>query len=143
MKEIAYEVLAAIALAILSFGIGWHAKSVSVDASAMHAAQAETKAVVADVTKQGEAQHAAAVAEQGHTIALGIEKVAIRSGADTIQSEINRAQFTVSAPVIALGPTTIASACPDDPVGSDEFVRLYNAAAKGADSTAAAAAAAR
>lgn len=143
MKNVAYLILAAIVAIALGFGIGWHAKGVSVTAGQAKTARAETAAVVDGVNKQAAEQHAGQVVEQGKSIALGAEQTGIRAAGDKLQQEIDRAPFHVTAPNIVIATPTVALSCPDDPVGSDDFVRLYDAAARGADSAAAGSAAAR
>lgn len=143
MKNLAYMLLGGVLLLAIGFTGGWHAKGVSVAAAEMIAAHAETKAVVAGVNAQAAAQHVDQVKEQGKSIALGIDQAAIRATSDHLQQEIDRAKFNVKPPAIVLGATVVHVGCPDDPVGSDEFVRLYDAAARGDDPAAAASAATR
>lgn len=133
MKTIAYDIVAGILILVLGAMLGWHFKGQAIDAAAMKGAKAETQAVIAGVNKEAAAQHADAMVEQGKSVALGIDQVDIRKTTDSMQAEINRAQFNFPAPTIVAGKTTIAVACPPDPVGSEEFVRLYDAAAFGAD----------
>lgn len=136
MNRILTEALGLVLALAIGFAAGWHANGVSVTAGQVKTARAETTAVVAGVTKQAAEQHAAGVVEQGKSIALGAEQAGIRATGDKLQREIDRAPFIVTAPPIVIATPSASSAsisCPDDPVGSDDFVRLYNAAARGAD----------
>jgi len=138
MPRIAYEALAIVLALAIGFAFGWHAKGVSVEAGQTKTARAETQTVIAGVKQQAADQHAGQVAEQGKSIALGAEQVGIRATGDKLQQEIDRATFSLPTPAIVLAqPSVAAIHCPDDPVGSDDFVRLYNAAARGADPAAA------
>ncbi len=141
MKNIAYLLLGSVLLMMIGAAIGWHAKGISVQAAERTAAHAETQAVIAGVTTQAAAQHADQVKEQGKSLALGIDQAAIRATGDRLQQEIDRAKFPIQPPAVVLGATVVHVGCPDDPVGSAEFVRLYDAAAQGAGDPAAAASA--
>lgn len=144
MKNLAYQIIAAVVLLAIGCACGWHAKGVSVAAGQTTTARAETQAVVTGVNKQAAAQHAGQVVEQGKSLALGTEQAGIRATGDKLQQEIDRAPFAITAPNIVVGtPAVMQISCPDDPVGSDDFVRLYNAAASGADPAATASSAAR
>ena len=143
MPRIAYEALAIVLALVIGLAGGWHAKGVSVAAGQTKTARAETQAVITGVKQQADEQHKAQVAEQGKSIALGTEQAGIRATGDKLQQEIDRATFHVTAPNIVVTTPTVALRCPDDPVGSDDFVRLYDAAARGADPAAAASAGAR
>ena len=143
MKNLAYLILAAVLAVVIGFGFGWHAKGVSVESGQVKTARAETQTVITGVKQQADEQHKAQVAEQGKSIALGTEQAGIRATGDKLQQEIDRATFHVTAPNITIATPTVALSCPDDPVGSDDFVRLYNAAARGADPAAAASTGAR
>lgn len=116
--------LAVVALMAGSFGVGWHAKGVSIDAGKAKSAQSETKAVVADVKQQATAQHATAVVEQGKTLGVAVEQSKIRDRESATKQEIEHATFQPAR------PSPAAVACPD-PGATPEFVRLYNAAARG------------
>lgn len=133
MNRILAEALGLVLALAIGFGIGWHTKGVSVTADQAKTARDETAAVVAGVTKQAAEQHAGAVVEQGKSIALGVERAGIRATGDKLQQEIDRAHFHVTTPNLIIATPNVALSCPDDPVGSDDFVRLYNAAAHGAD----------
>lgn len=133
MNRILAAALGVVLALALGFGAGWHAKGVSVTAGEAKTARAETQAVITGVTKQAADQHAGQVVEQGKSIALGAEQAGIRSTGDKLQQEIDRAPFIVTAPPIVIATPTASISCPDDPVGSDDFVRLYDAAARGAD----------
>lgn len=143
MKNLAYLLLGAVVLLVIGFASGWHAKGVSVAAGATKAAHAETQAVIASVNTQAAAQHVDQVKEQGKSIALGVDQAAIRATGDRLQQEIDRANFNVQPPSVVLGATMVHVGCLDDPVGSTDFVRLYDAAARGDDPAAAASSAAR
>jgi len=143
VNRILAEVLAAVLALALGFTSGWHTKGVSVAAGQTKTAHAETQTVITSVKQQADEQHKAQVAEQGKSIALGTEQAGIRATGDKLQQEIDRATFRVTAPNIVVATPTMALRCPDDPVGSDDFVRLYNAAARGADPAAAASTSAR
>lgn len=135
LQKLATYAVLAIALLAIGFGAGWHAKGVSVQAKQGKTAQADTKAVVADVKQQATAQHAQATAEQGKTLALDLEQHRIHANDLAIQLEIPHATFE-PAPVAAGGEPV---ACPRA-VGSPEFMRLYDAAARGAPAAASTAA---
>lgn len=143
MNRILAEALGLVIALAIGFGIGWHAKDVSMTAGQAKTAHAETKTVIAGVNKQATEQHAAAVVEQGKSIALGNVQAGIRTTGDRLQAEIDRAPFKITAPNIVIATPTLSISCPDDPVGSDDFMRLYNAAARGADPAAAAGTGAR
>lgn len=144
MNRILAAALGVVVALAIGFAAGWHAKGVSVAAGQTKTARAETAAVVAGVAKQATEQHAGMVAEQGKSIALGIEQAGIRATGDKLQQEIDRASFSFPAPAIVLAPQAVATVrCPDDPVGSDDFVRLYDAAASGGDPAVAGSAGAR
>lgn len=144
MPRLGYEALALILALAIGFMGGWHAKGVSVTAGQAKTARAEASAVVAGVNQQVAAQHAGQVAEQGKSIALGIEQAGIRATGDKLQQEIDRASFSFPTPRIIVAQPAVATVrCLDDPVGSDDFFRLYNAAARGADPAAAGTAGAR
>jgi hypothetical protein len=143
VKNLAYQILAAVLLLAIGCAAGWRAKGVSVAAGQTATARAETQAVVTGVNKQAAAQHADQVAEQGKSVALGAEQAGIRATGDKLQQEIDRAPFTITVPNITIATPATSISCPDDPVGSDDFVRLYNAAARGADPAAAGSAGAR
>jgi hypothetical protein len=143
MNRTLAEVLGVVLALALGFAVGWHAKGVSVTAGQATTARAETQTVIAGVNKQAAEQHAGQVAEQGKSIALGAEQAGIRATGDKLQQEIDRAPFTITAPNIIVATPAVSISCPDDPVGSDDFVRLYNAAARGADPATAGTAGAR
>lgn len=141
MNTLALRALALVAALVVGFGIGWYAKGVSVKAGQATVARAETQAVVAGVTKQATEQHATQVAEQAKSVALTIDQTGIRAAAGKLQQEIDRAPFI--GPNIVVATPAVLTTCPDDPIGSADFERLYNAAASGADPAAAASASAR
>src|SRR5574337_1222522 len=107
------------------FGAGWHAKGVSMAAAKAKAAQADTQAVIADVARQAQDLHAQQLAEQGKTAALNTDLTNIRVEASALDVEIAHAPLETPPP--AAGKPAV---CPD-PVGAAEFLRLYNAAARG------------
>jgi hypothetical protein len=143
MNRVLYEALAIILALAIGLACGWHAKGVSVEAAQTKTARAETQTVVTGVNKQATEQHSAAMVEQGNSIALGIDQAGIRATGDKLQQEIDRAPFTITAPNIIVATPAVSIRCPDDPVGSDDFVRLYDTAASGADPAAASTAGAR
>jgi hypothetical protein len=143
VNRILAEVVGLVLALAIGFAGGWHAKGVSVAAGQTKTARAETQTVITGVKQQADEQHKAQVAEQGKSIALGTEQAGIRATGDKLQQEIDRATFHVTAPNIVVATPTVAISCPDDPVGSDDFVRLYNTAARGADPAAAASTGAR
>jgi hypothetical protein len=143
VNRILVQALGVVLALVIGLGAGWHAKGVSVAAGQTKTARAETQVVITGVKQQADEQHEAQVAEQGKSIALGTEQAGIRATGDKLQQEIDRATFHVTAPNIVVATPTMALRCPDDPVGSDDFVRLYNAAARGADPAAAASTSAR
>ena len=124
MQQVAYIALAIVLALTLGFAGGWHAKGVSVDAGKTKTAQAETKAVVADVKQQATEQHDAAVAEQGKTLGVAVAQNEIRAHEAATKQEIAHAVFQ-PAPI---NPAAVD--CPD-PGATAEFMRLYNAAAAG------------
>ncbi|CAM5590878.1 hypothetical protein [Rhodanobacter lindaniclasticus] len=124
-QKLAIYALVAIALLVCGFGAGWHAKGVSVTAALAKAAQADSRAVVADVARQAQDLHAHAVAEQGKTAALNTKLTDIRVEASTLDVEIAHARLEPPPP--AAGEPAVCA----DPVGGAEFLRLYNAAARG------------
>jgi hypothetical protein len=130
MKDIAIQALALIVALAIGFGAGWHAKSVSVAAGQAKAAHAETAVIVADVTKQATEQHAGQVAEQAKSVDLAGVQQSVRDAHVQIQEQISHAVFVPYALPAAAG------SCPDV-TGSDEWVRLYNAAAAGSPAAAA------
>lgn len=136
MRVIAVQLLGAVALLVFGFAGGWHAKGVSVAAGETKVAQAEVQQIAAGVTKQAAAMQQRLQDEQDKSLGLAVAQQQLRAVGDGIRLEIADAHFT---------PTPVADgACPaDDPVGSDEFVRLYNRAAKGGGAAAAGAATAR
>jgi hypothetical protein len=131
------KILAAVVVLVLAlvigFAVGWHSKGISVTAGQVKASHAETSTVIAGVNKQAAAQHAADVVEQGKSIALSTDQAGIRATGDRLQAEIDRAPFKITAPNIIVATPAATISCPDDPVGSDDFVRLYNAAARATD----------
>jgi hypothetical protein len=144
MNRILAEVLGVVLALGLGFAVGWHAKGVSVDAAGAKTSRAETQSVVDGVNKQAAAQHGDQVVEQGKSVDLGLAQNGIRATGDKLQQEIDRAPFTFPTPRVVIATTSnVSIRCPDDPVGSDDFVRLYNAAASGTDPAAAASTAAR
>lgn len=144
MKNLAYDILGGLLLLVIGFLIGWHAKGVSVKAGQVNVAVAQTKAVVTGVTQQATAQHAAQVVEQGKSVALAADQSGIRTAGADIRLGIDNADFKSFEPIVTAEKPAVAVVCPDtDPVGSDDFVRLYNASASGADPAAAATTSAR
>jgi hypothetical protein len=125
-----------VALLVVGFAAGWHAKGVSVAAGETKVAQAEVQQISDSVAKQATALQKRLQDEQDKSLGLAIAQQQLRTAGNGIRLEIADAHFT---------PTPVADgACPaDDPVGSDEFVRLYNRAAKGGGAAATGAAAAR
>jgi TolA-binding protein len=125
-----------VALLVVGFAGGWHAKGVSVAAGQAKVAQAEVQQISDSVAKQATALQQQLQAEQGKSVALAIAQQQLRTVGDGIRLEIADAHFT---------PTPVADGvCPAaDPVGSDEFVRLYNRAAKGGGAAATGAASTR
>lgn len=130
LQKLATYAVVAIALLAIGFGAGWHAKGVSVQAKQGKTAQAETKAVVADVKQQATAQHDQAVAEQHKTLAVNVEQSTIREHESATKQEIEHAVFTPAPPANPVDCT--------DPGASAEWLRLYNAAAAGSPAPAAA-----
>jgi hypothetical protein len=134
MKTLLIFVIAVVIAAAAGFGTGWHAKGVSVAAGQTKTATAQTKAVIADVQKQDVAQHADALAQQAKTFDLNNQQDGIRTYGMSLQQEIDHAVFL---PYAVPGKPVMVT-CPD-PDATAEFVRLYNAAAAGQPSPAAAA----
>lgn len=125
MKQILIYIVAAIALLAMGFGGGWHAKGVSVAAGQTKTAKAETVAVVADVKKQVATQQVAAKVEQGKSQALAADQQSLRDHGAAIQQEIDHVVFVYPKPKPDAGIQ-----CPN-PLGTTEFVRLYDSAARG------------
>lgn len=121
----------AIVLGTGGFATGWHAKGVSVKAGEVTLANKTITSINDGVNKQAAAQSAQLTAEQGKSLALQVEQNRIHAAGQTIQLEIADAQFN-PAP---LGAGDHPVGCPDV-TGSAEFVRLYNASARGSPATA-------
>jgi hypothetical protein len=122
----------AIVLTTGGFATGWHAKGVSVKAGQVTLANKTITTITDGVNKQAAAQNAQLTAEQGKSLALDIEKNRIHAAGVSIQLEIADAQF--NPPALDAGNHPVV--CPDV-TGSAEFVRLYNAAARGSPAAAA------
>lgn len=129
----AWLALAAV-LAVGGFATGWHAKGVSVTAGEVKTANTTITTITDSVNKQAAAQSARLTAEQGKSLALDLEKNRIHAAGEVIQLEISNAQF--NPPPLDAGNHPVV--CPDV-TGSAEFVRLYNAAARGSPAASASA----
>lgn len=106
---------------LAGIGVGWRLSSARQVESELDSANARTTAITDSVNRQLAQRQADLTREQGRSLALQHDVGEIRLATTTLQLEISHAQFAAPAN---------AEACPD-PVGSDEFVRLYNAAAAG------------
>lgn len=111
---VAVAVLAAFAGGV---GVGWRAGHAGASDRAAEQAQAQTRDLVADIERQVTARQAQLQAQLVASTALLATQRAIASRADMVREDIRHAVFVVPLPA-------------DDPVGSPEFVRLYNAAAR-------------
>jgi len=126
MAKVAVWALLGIALVCGGFAAGWHWKGVSVDAASARGDRQALTDLTADVNQQISHNTAQLQAQQDESAQLIAQQRLVRSNGADIRLEISHAVFTPAEP---LG---IAASCPD-PSGSAEFVRLYDAAAKGAD----------
>jgi hypothetical protein len=111
--------LAAVLLAFaLGMFIGWRAGGASSAKADVAAAEARTDAITDGVNKGLAQRQADLTREQGNTFALQKDQAGIHAAMTDIRLEISNARFD---------PPANAGVCPD-PVGSDDFFRLYNAA---------------
>ncbi len=124
MNTLATAVLAALVVGI--FGGAWvmHRFDIAAQADSLKAQHA---ADTAEMVRMVAAERAAAagveaelVAERDRTAALNGALAALRQNAKSMQERIRHAEFN---------PPTVSPGCPGHPVGSHEFVQLYNAAA--------------
>lgn len=89
-------------------------------------ADAATAAITTNVNRQIAAHQAELARQQARSLLLAQDQGAIHTSVADIHLEISNARFD---------PPADAGSCPD-PIGSDEFVRLYDDAAKGRRSSA-------
>jgi hypothetical protein len=111
----------AVVLVVFALGIfiGWRAGGSSSAKAEATAADARTDAITAGVSKGLARRQADLTAQQGQTLALQKDQAGTHAAMADIHLEISNARFDLPAN---------AGVCPD-PVGSDDFVRLYNGAA--------------
>lgn len=115
-------VVVCIAAAFLAgLAIGWNFGATRELKAEAQDADARTSAITASVDRQLAVRQAELTREQSRSLALQQELGEIHLAGVNLQLEISNARFTSPAS---------AGTCPD-PVGSDEFLRLYNAAAAG------------
>ncbi len=119
MNRLAYLVLGAVALLIVGFGAGWHGKSVHDLAGRAKDADARVDQITRNVQAQASKLQQQLQLEQDRTLALHTQHDLTRASGTALRLEIDHVVFT--APADAAGCV--------DPLASDEFERLYNAAA--------------
>jgi hypothetical protein len=119
-------ILAAVLVAFaLGIFIGWRAGGSSSSKAEAVAADARTDAITDTVNKGLAQRQGDLTREQGNTFALQKDQAGIHAAMTDIRLEISNARFD---------PPASAGVCPD-PVGSDDFIRLYNAAGSAHRST--------
>jgi len=139
MKTILYDLLGFILALAIGFAVGWHCKGVSAEAKQVREVKTDIVAINKSVDTQAAAQTKQMQQQQDQTVGLMAKQSATRTSANTIHWDIQNGTFAPRT-VIKVVP----GKCPapaDDPVGSDDFERLYNSAAKGVAAPAAAASA--